>query len=280
MDNKDTMKRFIGGLMIGGLLLGGGGFALASTTDTGAGTATNAATSIGGPRVPGMKGLNSDLMLSVFDSMVSAGTINQTQADQIIAKEKDLVAEHESMKEKMNSMKETIKNMTQAERDAYREQNKPARADAFTQLVNDGIITQAQAVSIRAAFEEKMAAQRQENLSTALNGLVEKNVINSDQSTAILNKLTENQSARQAQMDATKDMTKEQRQAYFEANKPEQVNPLAELVTAGTITQAQADEIAKVIPFGGGKGMGMHQGRGNGAGGFGNCGQGNSAKTK
>ena len=278
MGNKDTMKRFIGGLMIGGLLLGGGGFALASTTDTGAGTATNAANSIGGPRVPGMKGLNSDLMLSVLDSLVSAGTINQTQADQIIAKEKDLVAEHESMKEKMNSMKETIKNMTQAERDAYREQNKPARVDAFTQLVNDGIITQAQADSIRAAFEEKMAAQRQENLSTALNGLVEKNVINSDQSTAILNKLTEIQTARQAQMEATKGMTKEQRQAYFEANKPEKVNPLAELVTAGTITQAQADEIAKVIPFSGGKGMGMHQGRTNGGGGFGKCATGKSAK--
>ncbi len=277
MGNKDTMKRFIGGLMIGGLLLGGGGFALASTTDTSAGAATNTTTPISAPSIPGIRGLNSDLIQPILDSLVSAGTITQDQADKITAKEKELAAERENMKGQMKDMKENMKNMTQAQREAN-DQNKPARVDVFTQLVNDGTITQEQADSIRTAFEAKMAAQRQEQLNTALNGLVEKNVVNSDQSTAILNKLTEIQTARQAQMEATKGMTKEQRQAYFEANKTEKVSPLAELVTAGTITQAQADEIAKIIPFGGGKGMGMHQGRTNGGGGFGKCATGKSAK--
>ncbi len=277
MGNKDTMKRFIGGLMIGGLLLGGGGFALASTTDTSAGAATNTTPPISAPSIPGIRGLNSDLIQPILDSLVSAGTITQDQADKITAKEKELAAERENMKGQMKDMKENMKNMTQAQREAN-DQNKPARVDVFTQLVNDGTITQEQADSIRTAFEAKMAAQRQEQLNTALNGLVEKNVVNSDQSTAILNKLTEIQTARQAQMEATKGMTKEQRQAYFEANKTEKVSPLAELVTAGTITQAQADEIAKIIPFGGGKGMGMHQGRTNGGGGFGKCATGKSAK--
>jgi len=270
MGNKDTMKRFIGGLMIGGLLLGGGGFALAATTDTG--VSSNSIATMGGPRMPGMIGMNSEQLQSILDSLVSAGTITQAQADQIIAKENQWAAERQNMKGQMKNKIENLKNMTPAERKANRDQNKPERVDIFTQLINDGTITQAQADSIRTAFQDKMAAERQEKFKTALNGLVEKNVINSEQSTAILNKLTAIRSGRQAQMEATKDMTKEQRQAYFEANKPEKINPLAELVTAGTITQAQADQIAQVLPMGGGKGMGMHQGRGNGAGGCGECG--------
>jgi len=259
--------------MIGGLLLGGGGFALANTTDAGVNAQTNSANLICGPNMPGIRGMNSEMLQSILDSLVTNGTITQTQAEQIIAKEKQLAAEQQNMKGQMKNRGENIKNVTQAEREAIRNQNKPERVDAFSQLVKEGTITQEQADAIKAAFQVKMAAQRQEQLNTALNGLVEKNVINSEQSAAILNRLTENQDNRKAQMEAVKDMTAEQRRAYLEANKPEKFNPLAELVTAGTITQAQADEIAKVIPFGGGNGMGMHQGHGKGSGGFGKCSQ-------
>ena len=269
MSNKDTMKRFVGGLMIGGLLLGGGGFALAAATDDNAGTQTSCTTAISGPRMPGMKGMNSELLQPILNSLVSAGTITQEQVNQILDKEKQMDIERQNMREQMQ-------NMTQAEREAYRVQNKPERADMFTQLVTDGIMTQEQVDAIQAAIHDKMTAERQEQLSTVLSGLVEKNLITNDQSTAILNKITELQNARQDQMQSIRDMTPEQREAYSNTNKLEKVNPLAELVTDGTITQAQADEIAKVMPFGGGKGMGMQQGRGNGGGRCGQCAQGNS----
>lgn len=277
MGNKDTMKRFIGGLMIGALLLGGGGLALAATTDDSASVSSNSTSTIGGPRMPGMLGMNSEQLQSILGSLVSANTITQEQADQIMAKQKQLIADRQTMREQMKNIIGNMKNMTQAERQAARDQTKPERVDIFTQLVNDGTITQAQVDSIRAAFQDKMAAERQEQLGTALNGLVDKNVINSEQSAAILKKLTEIHTERQAQMEATKDMTKEQRQAYFGANRPGKENPLAELVTSGTLTQAQADQVAQSIPLGG-KGMGMHEGRGNGAGGPGKCGQVNSNK--
>lgn len=264
MGNNVTIKRFIGGLMIGGLLLGGSGFALAATTNAGAGT--NSTTSISESRIPGVGGMNSELLQSVLDSLVSASTITQAQADQIVAKEKQLAAERENLKGQM-------KNMTQAEREANRDKIRPERVDMFSQLVKDGTTTQEQADAIQTAIHDKMAAQRQEQISTALNGLVEKNTINSEQSTAILDKLAEIQTNRQAQMAEVKDMTPDQRQAYFADNQPVKNNPLAELVTAGIITQAQADQIAQVIPSNVGKGLGMHQGRGNGAGRHGKCGQ-------
>jgi hypothetical protein len=262
MGNKETIKKFLGGLMIGGLLLGGTGFALAANAaDTSSTSSSN--TTINGPRMPGMKNMNSELMQSVFDSLVSSGTITQAQVDQILAKEKQLETERQKMREQRE-------NMTQAERQANRKENKPEKAKMFTQLVNDGTINQEQADAIRTAMHEKMAAQRQVELNSAVSGLVEKNVINTEQSTAILSKLTEMQTARQAQMEAMREMAPEQRQTYMKANKPQKVNPFDELVAAGTLTQGQADEVSKALGhFKSGKGM--LQGRGNCEGGFRGC---------
>jgi len=250
-----TMK-FLGGLLIGGLLLGGGSFALAGSDEAAAENQTNSALKINGPKMPGMQKINSEVTQSVIESLVSAGTLTQAQADQIQAKEKQLESDRKAEIEK-------IKAMTQEERKAYCQQNKPQRIDLFTQLVADGTLTQEQVDAIKTATRTKMQEQMQEKLKTALSGLVEKNVISNDQSTAILNQLETFQASRQAQMESVKDMTKEQRQEYMKANRPNKINPLAELVTAGTITQAQADEVLKAIPFSKGN-KGMHQGRGNG----------------
>ena len=256
MNRKETIMKFLGGLLIGGLLLGGGGFALAGSDDATAENQTNSALKINGPKMPGMQKINSEITQSVIESLVSAGTLTQAQADQIQAKEKQLESDRKAQIEK-------IKAMTQEERKSYCEQNQPPRIDLFTQLVADGTLTQEQVDAIKTATRTKMQEQMQEKLKTALSGLVEKNVISNDQSTAILNQLETFQASRQAQMESVKDMTKEQRQEYMKANKPNKINPLAELVTAGTITQTQADEVLKAIPFSKGN-NGMHQGRGNG----------------
>lgn len=62
-------------------------------------------------------------------------------------------------------------------------------------------------------------------------------------------------------------MTAVQRQAYREANKPEMVNPLTDLVNAGTLTQAQADQVIQAIAIMYG-GPGIQRGPGNGEGGM------------
>ena len=65
-------------------------------------------------------------------------------------------------------------------------------------------------------------------------------------------------------------LTPEERQAQMQANKPERVNPLADLVTAGTLTQAQADEVQQAIGHSGGRqGDQGSKGPGSGRGGKG-----------
>jgi hypothetical protein len=57
----------------------------------------------------------------------------------------------------------------------------------------------------------------------------------------------------------------------MQANKPELVNPLADLVTAGTLTQAQADEVQQAIGYFGGRQKNLDtksQGPGHGGKGF------------
>ena len=74
--------------------------------------------------------------------------------------------------------------------------------------------------------------------------------------------LKEEQTERQTEMEKVKAMTADERQAYFQENKPEQNSCLADLVTAGTITQEQADAVQKAIGGSRGEGRGPADGMG------------------
>jgi hypothetical protein len=263
MINREQMKKLIGGLLIGGLMLGGGSFALAGTDATGTSTQANSTPPIHGPKMPGGERFGPGLNQTVIDALVTNGTLTQTQADLIKAKETQMAAARQTQMD-------TIKAMTKEERQAYRDQNKTGKVGLFQQLINDGSFTQAQVDTIQTAIRANMVAQREASLNTALSGLVGNNVITSDQSSAILEKINAEGTARQAQMAATKDMTQAERNAYRQNNKPEKVDMFAALVTSGTLTQTQADQVSKALHFQGGKDN--QQGSGNGGKGFnGSC---------
>lgn len=99
-------------------------------------------------------------------------------------------------------------------------------------------------------------------MKTELDKLVTAGTITQDQETTILNKATEEQTERKAEMDKVKNMTEAERQTYFESKKTtEKTSFLSSLVTDGTLTQTQADTIKNAMPQGpGGKGDGKHGG--------------------
>lgn len=228
--------------------------AVAANTATNEGSTMGSKAGICAKMACNPRNLNGASMQSVLSSLVASNTITQAQADQIIARQQKLQAERQQKKEQM-------KGLTQAERKALREQNKTERVGLLTQLVKEGTITQEQADAIKSAMQAKREALRQEKVTTALNGLVEKQAITSDQSTAILNKLAEMQNSRQAEMQKLKDMTAEQRREYMKEHKP--ANPLADLVSSGLLTQEQADQVLKALGHPD-KDKGMHHGWKNG----------------
>lgn len=78
--------------------------------------------------------------------------------------------------------------------------------------------------------------------------LVTDGVITQEQSGQISAFLAKQAEERKADLEKIKDMTAEERKAYFEANKPqERPRLLDSLVTAGIITQEKADEITKTL---------------------------------
>jgi hypothetical protein len=275
MERKEMMKKLLGGLLIGGLVLGGGGLALAGSNDASTSGQSSSTAPIHGTRMPGIGKMNLEINQSILDSLVSAETLSQAQADTILAQAKQQETDRQAQMA-------TMKSMTKAERETYCQANKPKKVDLLAQLVTDGTITPAQVDAIQTATQAKMQEQRQTGLDNALSGLEGKAVITSDQATAIKDQLTKLETTRQAQMQASQDMTKAerqaqmenmksmtaaQRQAYMQANKPELANPFAELVTAGTLTPAQADQVSQALHFIQG-GQGMHRGSGKGEGGM------------
>ena len=195
-----------------------------------------------------------------LDALVKSGTITQAKADSIQAY---LSEQKAAMKADM----EKIKAMTEAERKAYFERNKPKapeRFDILSTLVEKGIITQTEADAIKAAeqakHEEQRAAEQakqQEYMTTALNKLVDSKVITAGQVTKITEYMAKEQSAREVEMQKVKAMTKEQRDTYFKSNAENKGNMLAPLVTDKILTQAQADAVVNVLhPRGFSKGFG------------------------
>jgi polyhydroxyalkanoate synthesis regulator phasin len=277
MSKPTTMQKVLGGLLIGGMLLGGASLALANN-DNSTGSQSGAITQARGSEKFGGRGpMNSTEMQPVLDGLVTAGTLTQAQAEQIQSKIQQLESERQAQRDQMQSLtqeerqaeRDKMQSMTQEERQAYFGQNRPAKQDLFTTLVSEGTLTQEQADAIHTALQSKMQEQRQAQLSTALSALVEKGSIDAAQSDAILDKLAEVQNTRQQEMAAMSNLTAEERQAQMQANKPERVNPLADLVTAGILTQAQADEVQQAIGHSGGRqGDQISKGQGHGDKGF------------
>jgi len=251
MGSRIKMSRIIGGLLIGGLLLGGTSLAAADNTASSSAPVNEMRAGMFGKMGPGPCDFDGAGMQSVLNNLVASNQITQAQADQIIARQKQLQTERQQLREKM-------RDMTKAERETLRKQNRAEKVDLLTQLVTEGTITQEQADAIKTAMRDQRATRQQERLSAALNGLVEKNVISSEQSIAIVSKMTAMMNDRQAEMEKMRGMTAEQRRQYMKDNRP--ANPLAELVTSGVLTQEQADQVQTVLGHPG-KGEGMHRGQ-------------------
>lgn len=98
-------------------------------------------------------------------------------------------------------------------------------------------------------------AQIATQLSTQLKTLVEKGTITQAQADKVEAYFEKIAQTRQADFDQTKNMTREERQAYMQKNREKCQDPLAQLVTDKVLSQEQADAIAQLFPMhrGGGK---------------------------
>lgn len=93
-----------------------------------------------------------------------------------------------------------------------------------------------------------------DNMKSELDKLVTAGTITQDQETNIINAMKQEQTDRKAEMDKIKNMTEAERKSYFENQKTaEKTDFLSKLVTAGTLTQDQANAVRNTIHQGPGR---------------------------
>ena len=204
------------------------------------------------------RGINNDLAAS----LVKEGIITQEVADKITAYMEEKNTERKAEMEK-------IKAMSEDERKAYFENQKSSttesiekKADWLSEMLTSGVLTQEQVDSIKAynekqrqVMQEEQKTKRQEQITTGLDGLVSAGTITEDLKGTIIEYLDTQEETRNAEMEKVKAMSDDERKAYLESKKDTfqdtakgmKFSPLNALVDEGTLTQDQADAVAKVL---------------------------------
>lgn len=191
--------------------------------------------------------MQSDSLKEKLDSLVKSGTITQAQEDKIIS----------YMKQKSNERKaemEKVKSMTKEQRKEYFKQKKAnGRSDMFKDLVEQNIITQQQADTIKKLVFEKNKIQKhefnKEKFKVQLDNQVKAGIITQDEENKIIAYMTKKAEERKAEMEKIKNMTKEEKKVYFEKKKSEiRCDFYKELVDQGILSQEKADALRKAMP--------------------------------
>jgi polyhydroxyalkanoate synthesis regulator phasin len=180
-----------------------------------------------------------------MNSLVEQGLINQDQANQLLA------LQDEKAEERKAKMEE-LKNMTAEERKAFREENKEAvkpekGQGLYSEAVEAGILTQDEVDTIQQKMQESRKAEMQEKQDEIFAALINQGTITQAQADTIQAYLEEEAENRKAEFEKIKDLSREERKEYLEDNKESKKGLLNKLVEEGTITQEQADEIAKLL---------------------------------
>ncbi len=239
LEKKKTFATALVAVLIGGILISGG-LVFADETSPVTKDFTGKIPFFGkvmkhrGGMMQG-KGMVGRAILSqaTLDQLVKDKVITQNKADEIKAyidkTEKDMQARLEEMKKQTPEERKALMEKQRTENQGI---SPKVRQDLFTELVNNSILTQEQADTIKAKLGEIAQKEKQQQLTDRLKALVEKGTITQGQSDEILKQCED---------------TQEERQALFE--KMQALNPINQLVTNGTITQDQANAVRGVLPF-------------------------------
>jgi hypothetical protein len=199
-----------------------------------------------------------------LDAAVKAGTITQAVEDKVVAYENTQQAARKAEMDK-------LKAMTPADRKAYMESKiKTEKTDMSASMVTNGTLTQAEADSLKAIFTQnkpEFIKAKSVDMKAKLDTLVTAGTITQAIEDSVIAYYKQEQATQKAEMDKVKAMTAADRKAYMDSKvKGQRTAPLADLVTKGILTQAQADAINKLQPghpggFGGPGGQRGFRGR-------------------
>ncbi|SHK22857.1 hypothetical protein [Tepidibacter formicigenes] len=254
MKANARMKKILSGVLIGGTVLSSLG--LAAFADS-----SDIVKMEKAPRMKNMTQYNFNNKRNNIEErinkLVEQGVITEDEA----SKWKEL---REQNQEERQAQMQKVRNMTKEERQTYFEENGMRgknRGKGLSGLVEAGVISQERADEIQEKIHEIRVQENQQRFEERLNKLVEEGIITENEVAKWKEFHDQKVEERQAEMENIRNMTIEERKAYFEENKGEKGDRLAELVEAGVISQDQADEIKSKMPQRNEEGRGFRGGQ-------------------
>lgn len=213
---------------------------------------------------------------SSLDSLVSAGTITQAQADAVLKAYTPVEGKGIVQRIRRNPMEElvTAGTITQAQADAINtalkagRESKKTTEDVLKDMVTAGTITQAQADAVSKCFNPQGRKFVPMNINkNPISQLISAGTITQAQADAINSAVKTGITSKRSMEDIFKGLvaagtiTETQKEAVMKAfpdklrmekfkDRGEHKGPLDNLITAGTITQAQADAYITAIKSG------------------------------
>lgn len=184
------------------------------------------------------------ILQDVLKEAVASKTITQKESDQIKAYTDKKAEEAKKFREQRKAGEGKAGNKELK----GRTMGKEGKGELFAELVTEGILTQEKANTLREKIHVKTEALREANLKQNLSKLVENKTLTQDQADKIAAAIKAENNARKADFEEIKNMTEEERREYMKGKKNSYKDPLKVLVENGTITEAQEQEVRKVVP--------------------------------
>lgn len=240
MQNKKTLVKALGSVLVGGIILGGVAVAGDKNDivkkDNNQFSITKQAMKDGSKNCRNKEfneGKKKELLQQTLDQLFKNGTLDQKKVKEI----KSFIDNKNKEKE---AYKKKIESLSPEERKAHfdkiiknkRTKKENLRPNIFNELVKNKIITQEQAKELNNKFQENIKHKQQEKISQALKSLVTKKTITQEQADKVIKEI--------------------ERQTFLKNknNKKEfkdRKNPLKRLVEGKVITEKQAKEIKQVL---------------------------------
>ncbi|MCE5285842.1 MAG: hypothetical protein LLG02_08350 [Pelosinus sp.] len=175
-----------------------------------------------------------------LDKLVKDGAISEEQKSKLVAFFNQKGTEMKANMEKM-------KGMSQEERQAYFQQMRNQHPDFVGEIKNAAGLTDDQAKSVLEALRPKHHQMNPEKLAQSLSKLVSDSTISQDQADSVVNFFKAKAAEFKAEMTKVKEMSKEDRQAYFDKQHKNHPNMINDLKSAANLSDEQAKAVADAI---------------------------------
>lgn len=232
---KTLNKKIAAGLLIGSLCIASLGATVFASSQTPANDSGTSYPCVQGKTMPSHHKMMGDAKTKL-DKLVKDGVISADQENKLIALFKEKAKEMKANMEKM-------KNLTPEERQAQFKEMQGKHAAFAQEIKTAANLSDDQLKAVFTAMRPQHQMLTPEQMTEKLSKLVSDNVITQAQSDSVVSFMKNKADERKAAMDKVRQMTPDERKAYFEEHAKNRADFVNDLKSAAGLSDEQATAV-------------------------------------